>query len=136
MVELEPDFLLPAEPVKAGGVAFDLEVRHFQGDRLAGLAVSCLEKRGHPTLGNYVGDLEALVEQAPYAQCMSGPSFAPGARGLGRSGGIDIPHLYDLRGNVVADLPFLGQGNQPFTGFSRMVFHRRFEDLLIQDEPV
>src|ERR1035438_10830294 len=93
MVELQPDFLLPAEAVKASGVAFDLEVRHFQRDRLAGLAVVGLEERGHAALGYYVGDLEALVEHGPDAQFISGPSFGLADRGMGGLGMIDIPHL-------------------------------------------
>ena len=45
MIELQPDFLLPAEAVKAGGVAFDLKVGHFQSDCLAGLAVVPVRNR-------------------------------------------------------------------------------------------
>ena len=137
MVELEPDFLLPAEAVKAGGVAFDLEVGHFQGDRLAGLAVVGLEKRRHAALGNHVGDLEALVEQAarrPVHGRRLPRSWRPPDPAL--AGLLNIPHLDDLDGNIVADLPFLGQGNQPFAGFPGMIFHHRLEDFFVQDESV
>ena len=36
MVQLEADFLLAPEAVESGGVAFDLQVGHFDGDLGAG----------------------------------------------------------------------------------------------------
>src|ERR1017187_5241877 len=136
MIELQPDFFLPAEAVKPGGVAFDLKVRNLQSDRLTGLAIVGLEKRGHAALRNHIGDLETLVEQRPDAQFTSGASLALTDGGMGRLGMIDIPYLDDRAGNVVTHLPFLRQGNQSFARFSRMVFHCRLEYFVIQDESI
>src|ERR1035441_5529296 len=101
MIELQPDFFLPAEAVKPGGVAFDLKVRNLQSDRLTGLAIVGLEKRGHGPLHNHVGDLETLVEQRPDAQLTSGASFALADGGMRGLSMINIPHLDDLDGNAV-----------------------------------
>jgi hypothetical protein len=62
--------------------------------------------------------------------------LAPARRGISRLGMIDIPHLDDLHRNVVTHLPFFSQGNQSFTRLSRVVFHRRLEDFVVQDEPI
>src|SRR5262249_30094871 len=63
------------------------------------------------------------------------PAYSSRIAGFGAVN-VNVPDLYDLERNIIADLAFLSECNESLAGFARMVLHDGFEDFVVEQKAV